>query len=265
MRVALMICTVFAVAGCTSPAQRSDREAQTAGLARSIVQGTSFRHLIYARAAEGATTLTVFIEGDGIPWLGGRIPASDPTTHNPLALRLLIESQDAAIYVTRPCYNQITDRGCDARQWTFARYSEEAVASMTKAIDDYARAARASELRIVGYSGGGVLAVLIAERLTNVGSVVTIAANLDVGAWAAHHGYLPLSQSLDPARSGRTHSWREIHLQGGRDATVPSATTRAYFERYPAAKRLSFAEYDHVCCWSRDWNTIEQRIANELR
>jgi dienelactone hydrolase len=262
----LSLLIVAMLAACASPAQRSDREAQAAGLSRTIVQGTSFRHLIYARAAAGKTSrLTVFIEGDGIPWLGGRIPASDPTTHNPLALRLLIESHDAAIYVTRPCYNQIVDRACDAQQWTFARYSDEAVASMTKAIDDYARAARVTELRIVGYSGGGVLAVLVAERLTYVSSVVTLAANLDVGAWTAHHGYLPLSQSLDPARSARTHGWKEIHLQGGRDTAVPSATTRAYFERYPAAKTLSFAEYDHVCCWLRDWSAIEQRIANELR
>lgn len=265
IRVVLLICAALTAAACATPAQRSDREAQAAGLSRTVVQGTNFRHLIYARAAANTSTLTVFIEGDGIPWIGGRIPASDPTTQNPLALRMLIESHDAAIYVTRPCYNEIADRPCDAQPWTFARYSEDTVASMAKAIDDYARAVRATQLRIVGYSGGGVLAVLIAERLSNVSAVVTIAANLDVAAWATHHGYLPLKQSLDPSRSERVHAWKEIHLQGGRDTTVPGATTRSYFDRYPAAKAIVFPEYDHVCCWLRDWNAIERRIALELQ
>jgi dienelactone hydrolase len=261
----LLLLVVATLAACVSPAQRIDHEAQAAGLSRSLVQGTAFRHLIYARAAANAAKLTVFIEGDGIPWSGGRIPASDPTTRNPVALRMLIASREPAIYVTRPCYNEVADGACEAQPWTFARYSEGTVASMAKAIDDYARAARAPELRIIGYSGGGVLAVLIAERLTNVSAVVTIAANLDVAAWATHHGYLPLTQSLDPAGSARVHGWKEVHLQGGRDATVPRETTRAYFERFPAAKAIAFEDYDHVCCWLRDWDEIEQRIANELR
>lgn len=261
----LCLFAVLSCVGCTSPTQRTDREASAAGLLTSIVQGTTFHHLIYARAAAGAATLNVFIEGDGIPWEGGRLPASDPTTRNPIALRMLIQSRDAAIYVTRPCYNEIADRACDAQPWTFARYSNDTVESMAKAIGDYARTAGTKELRLIGYSGGGVLAVLIAERLTNVSAVVTIAANLDVAAWSTHHGYLPLRQSLDPASSALAHRWNEIHLQGARDVTVPSATTRAYFERYLEAKAITFDEYDHVCCWLRDWSAIEQRIATELR
>ena len=49
------------------------------------------------------------------------------------------------------------------------------------------------EVTFVGYSGGGVLAVLIAERLDNVAGVITVGANLDTDAWTEHHGYLPLT------------------------------------------------------------------------
>jgi dienelactone hydrolase len=136
---------------------------------------------------------------------------------------------------------------------------------MARAIETQARTMGAERLRIIGYSGGGVLAVLIAERLESVREVVTIAANLDVAAWAGHHGYLPLTQSLDPARSTRSHPWKEIHLHGARDEVVPAATTRAYFERYPEAREISFEEYDHTCCWLRDWRDIERRIVSELQ
>jgi pimeloyl-ACP methyl ester carboxylesterase len=52
----------------------------------------------------------------------------------------------------------------------------------------------------LGYSGGGVLAMLLAARVPETIGVVTIAANLDVQAWAAQQGGSPLIGSLDPAR-----------------------------------------------------------------
>ncbi|HVF16097.1 MAG TPA: hypothetical protein VNA21_04275, partial [Steroidobacteraceae bacterium] len=89
-------------------------------------------------------------------------------------------------------------------------------------------------------------------------------ANLDVKAWAAHHGYLPLNDSLNPAQSVLSHPWHEIHLQGALDKTVPIASTRAYFERFVAAKAITFNEYDHVCCWVRDWSNVQERVRGEI-
>jgi hypothetical protein len=261
-RIALLLCAALLV-GCASPTQRSDREAQRAGLTRSIVQGTSFRHLIYKRVDAPVTTLTVYLEGDGLPWEGGRIPARDPTSRDPLALHLMLQSSEAAMYAGRPCYYELHDEGCSTQSWTFARYSGATVDSMAKMIESQSRALNASNVRLIGYSGGGVLAVLIAERLHNVSAVITIGANLDVEAWAAQHGYLPLDESLNPARSMLNHPWKELHLQGVLDTTVPIATTRAYFERYPQAKQLSFEQYDHVCCWVRDWHVLQQQIRTE--
>jgi pimeloyl-ACP methyl ester carboxylesterase len=89
--------------------------------------------------------------------------------------------------------------------------------------------------------------------LDKVTAVVTIGANLDTDAWVAHHGYLPLSGSLNPARSKREHRWPELHLQGANDAIVPPATTDEYFRRYPTAQRRIVERYDHVCCWINEW------------
>ena len=48
------------------------------------------------------------------------------------------------------------------------RYSDEIVSSMTDVVRTTALQAKARSVVLVGYSGGGVLAVLIAERLDNV-------------------------------------------------------------------------------------------------
>jgi dienelactone hydrolase len=132
---------------------------------------------------------------------------------------------------------------------------------MRDAVLTIATRARATSIVLVGYSGGGVLAVLVAERLDHVAGVITVAANLDVDAWVKQHGYLPLTQSLNPALSILAHPWPELHLQGERDTVVPAATTHAYFERYPAAQLRSFAEYDHVCCWVAAWPEVLAHVA----
>jgi dienelactone hydrolase len=123
-----------------------------------------------------------------------------------------------------------------------------------------AQEADARQIILVGYSGGGTLAVLMGERLEHVAAVITVGANLDIDAWAQHHHYLPLAASLNPAASDRQHSWTEIHLSGASDTVVPSATTSAYFKRYPAAQQWIYPEYDHVCCWVEQWRAVWNRV-----
>lgn len=261
---AMLTATMF-VSACSSPTQRIEIEARRSGLVHSTVQGTSFRHTVFARAGEDGEVLTVFLEGDGLPWIAGQVPAADPTSRDPLALHLATQSPGRLVYVGRPCYHELNDPACSFRAWTFERYSTATVESMAAAIAAQARSMQTQSVRLIGYSGGGVLAVLIAERLPNVAAVVTIAANLDVEAWASHHGYLPLEGSLNPARSTQPHPWKELHLQGSLDTAVPIATTREYFERFPNAKRVAFENYSHICCWLPDWAEVQQRIEAELR
>ena len=260
------LCFASLLVACATPSQRVDRIAERAGFTRAVVTGSEFRHVVYATsgASSRSEELTVFLDGDGLPWIGGRVPADDPTTRDPLALHLMMKSSGTSLYVARPCYQQLDDAACSSELWTFARYSASIVDSMTKVIETKAAELNAQRVRLVGYSGGGVLAVLIAERLKTVASVVTIAANLDVKAWAAHHGYLPLNDSLNPAQSELPHPWPEVHLQGSLDDTVPIASTRAYFERFASAQSMTFGDYDHVCCWLRDWRKLQDKIREEL-
>jgi hypothetical protein len=260
------LAAVGALAGCASDSERIDRTASAAGLGRSVVNGTAFRHIVYRNAvARSPGPLFVFLDGDGRPWSDdGLQPRPDPTTRNPLALKLLMRTPAPAIYVSRPCYQQIVDAGCSSESWTSGRYSSAVVASIAAATRNAAASGGFPKIVLIGYSGGGALAVLAAEQLENVAGVVTIAANLDTDAWASYHRYLPLSASLNPAASNRTHPWREIHLSGAHDAVVPATTATAYFAKYPDARQWPYADSDHVCCWVAQWPQVFERIRTEL-
>jgi pimeloyl-ACP methyl ester carboxylesterase len=261
-RSAILLLALF-LAGCSTNAIRIDRLAATLGMSRSVVEAGGFRSLVYTRGVPAAqdAPLAIFIEGDGVPWVGGREPSLDPTTSDPIALKLLAQTPPPAAYVTRPCYNDMSGRRCTPERWTMERYSDEIVSSMTEAVRTAVRQAQAPSVVLVGYSGGGVLAVLIAERLDNVAAVVTVGANLDIESWTKHHSYLPLTGSLNPAASMAGHPWPETHLYGARDARVPPATADAYFKRFPNAKRQIVETNDHVCCWVEQWPGLWKQLS----
>lgn len=252
--------------GCSTNAQRIDKLAASAGLQSRLVAGDPHTLVVYEKTSTNpASRLYVYLEGDGSPWGStGMQTAEDPTARNPLALRLMMQLPGPAIYVARPCY-QLRDAACSIDDWTSGRYSGQIVASMTSAIAHETATLNATDVVMVGYSGGGPLAVLIAERLPRVAAVITIGANLDIAAWAQHHHYLPLVHSLNPALSELAHAWPEVHISGGMDTVVPVTTSQAYFKRFPAAHQMTIAEADHACCWETQWPALLEQALKALQ
>jgi pimeloyl-ACP methyl ester carboxylesterase len=248
-------------AGCTSSRGQADALAQRAGLERLVLHGGPFRHLAYYRAGEdGGGPLHVYIDHDGRPWQGRRVSA-DPSPRDPLALRLMVQDRAAALYLGRPCHYALDRRPpCSPWLWTHARYGDEVVSGLVQAIDGFLRERPYDALVLIGYSGGGTLAVLLAERLPRTAAIVTVAANLDVGGWAALHGYSPLSGSHDPVvRAPLPASVEQVHYAGSADRNVPPALLRGYARRHPAARVVEIAGFDHVCCWVSAWPAVLDR------
>jgi pimeloyl-ACP methyl ester carboxylesterase len=207
--------------------------------------------------------LYVFIEGDGSPWVdAGTRVAQDPTPHRPLALELAAATPHAVLYLGRPCYFELhLEAICTPDLWTSGRYSAAVVDSLAAAVRRYAAANDNPPLILIGYSGGGALAVLMAAHLPATHAVVTIAANLDVDAWARWHRYLPLSAGENPATEPPlADAILQWHMVGGKDDNVPEAVNRRYFDTLRPDQVWRYPDFDHACCWLERWASILARI-----
>jgi pimeloyl-ACP methyl ester carboxylesterase len=251
---------VLVLAGCGSPSARFDARAHALGFQRTLIAGTAFEHVVFTsrpgRAGEAA--LHVYIGGDGTPWLSGRWLASDPTPTAPVALELASRDPRGALYLGRPCYHGAGPaERCHPALWSSKRYGAAVVSSMVAALSRLLERDAPSQVVLFGYSGGGTLAMLIAERLAQVAAVMTVAGNLDVSAWTALHGYETLTGSLDPgARAPLPARITQIHLVGADDRNVPPRLTRAMAARQQRGQVVVVPDYDHVCCWVEAWPSL---------
>jgi hypothetical protein len=263
-RGAVLLAAAVLSGACAAPAARFAARAADLGLERSEVSGGPYAHIVYARGPRvaAAPLLHVYLDGDGTPWRRGH-PEPDPTPREPLVLELMARDPGAARYLGRPCYHGLGARSpCAPRDWNEGRYAPEVVASLAAAVRALAAEAGSSRVALLGHSGGGTLAMLVAPRVPEVVAVVTVAANLDVEAWAAARE-IPLSGSLDPARLGPLPAGIvQRHYAGGRDRVVPPAlVARAPIP--PGSLRV-VAEFDHVCCWRERWPEILAELRRAL-
>ena len=101
-------------------------------------------------------------------------------------LELMSLDHAPSLYLGRPCYfGMARQPPCEPQYWTTLRFSESVVASMAAALKAAVGSMVEQGFVLIGHSGGGTLAMLLAQRLDRVQSVVTIAGNLDIEAWAA--------------------------------------------------------------------------------
>lgn len=258
MRLLLLLLVVAQISGCASPAQRIDDRAVDLGYRRVVVRGDGFSHVAYIKNGRATpnSALHVYLEGDGTPWARKRVAASDPTPRKPLMLEFMLLDPAPSIYLGRPCYHGLNKvKACTPEMWTDKRYSEAVVASMSAALDrlsvDY------QALVLLGHSGGGTLAMLLAERQPKTETVITVAANLDTERWAALHKQQPLTGSLNPAtRPPLPVQIRQMHFAGAEDDNVPPMLVRDAIAQQQGATFKVFPKQDHSCCWRDVWKEI---------
>lgn len=250
------VATGATLAACATPAERFERRAAQLGFTPLLLQGDGFAHRAFATpAGHGGATLHVYIEHDGTPWATIDRVAEDPTPRTPYALELMARDAGPRLLLGRPCYFGAQARPpCDPLVWTHGRYAPRVVASMVAALRRYLDAQPFRHVVLVGYSGGGTLAWLMAAQLPETTMLVTIAANLDIDDWTRRHGYSPLAGSLNPAAAAALPpAVAERHYVGGRDTNVPPAVVRSFARRHPGASVVEIAGFDHVCCWVERW------------
>lgn len=250
---------------CSTPVDRLDKQASELGFSREWLQGTDYAHLIYRNSVAGPL-LHVYLEGDGTPWLNRFVVAADPTPRNPMMLSLMALDSAPSLYLGRPCYHgQSGTPPCSPLLWTNRRYSEEVVDSMAAALQEMVERSGYEGLVFLGHSGGGTLAMLLAERFQETRAVLTVAGNLDPVAWAAWHGYSPLYGSLNPAlREPLPPDIVQLHFVGERDQSVPPQLVYDAVARQPHAGFVVVDTFDHKCCWQKIWSAVLDRLQSAL-
>jgi hypothetical protein len=255
----------FLLSGCAAPAEHADKMASGFGFHRDLVAGKPFRHVIYRNLPHGrADVLHVYIEGDGSPFERPTVVATDPTSRDLLMLRLMSQDASPSIYLGRPCYfGRRADPECNSGEWTSRRFAPEVLDSMESVLRAEITRSGASRAELFGHSGGGTLAVLLAQRVGNVDRAVTIAPTLDIVAWCALHGYTPLTGSINPVDSKPRPGLAVIHWVGEKDTNTPPFLVETAARSRGDSVHL-VAGFDHRCCWRRIWRDIlEDSAARE--
>lgn len=262
----------LALVGCAgiSPLarrQHAEQLATQAGWQKLIIQADTFALAAFVPVhADRARTLTVYIEGDGLAWLTPAQPSNDPTPRDPLGLQLAMRHpQGVAVYLGRPCQYVMPEdaRNCRQWYWTAGRFAPEVIAASNLALGELKRRFAAERLVLVGYSGGGAVAALLAARRKDVARLITVAGNLDHRAWTQAHHIRALDGSLNPA-----DAWRalldlpQLHLVGENDKVVGRNVADAYAARFPPDQRpriVVIPGFEHHCCWVEQWDSLWPR------
>lgn len=254
---ACAVCLVLvAVVGACSVKPEWQRVAAGAGLNVAWVDTGVFRHLVIANAHPDRH-LRIYIEGDGLPWILERRIALDPTPANPLLLRLMADDAHAAVYLGRPCYfGTATSDSCEPALWTVERYADSVVRSMCDAANQLSLERQARSVALIGYSGGGAIAIAMRSCTLGLNSITTIAGNLDVEAWVKYHKYSPLVLPV-LAESASGAPVAETHWQCRDDRKIPPHITDRYFEKRPEAIRILVDDCDHDTGWERYRSRIQ--------
>lgn len=260
--IPLFFClAILQLSGCATPTQKVERFASEAGFKRQIVKGSEFNHLIYSQNTESdASVWHVYIEHDGRPWINRYTISPDPTPRRPVMLKLMATDPAPSVYLGRPCYFEVESDQCNPFYWTSARYGESVVDSMAAVLTE-AVPSQAS-IVLIGHSGGGTIAWLLASRLARVTALVTVAANLDIDAWTKYHGYSQLVHSLNPAKQkGLPESVHHIELLGGNDRNVPFQVISGFPHRSNIRHRLvQHPDVAHLVGWDMRWSGLLRDI-----
>jgi pimeloyl-ACP methyl ester carboxylesterase len=207
--------------------------------------------------------LTVYIEGDGARWRAANQPPADPTPENPLSLRLAIQDPAPAVaYIGRPCQYLDEDAlgDCDPALWTRGRYSAEALKMVSDALDALVRTTGARQLTLIGHSGGGAMAALLAEQRKDVACLASVASPLDIAAWTETIGVSPLRTSINPFDgAARLRQVPQVHFTGAKDDVVPPSTIARFLKAVPKAREVRIEKFDHDCCWVDEWVKLRAR------
>ncbi len=237
---------------CSSPTQN---------FKKVLVKGGDFLITTYQKIDNSSEPYVFYIEGDGITYgVNGDRPSANPTPISQMLLSLAaMDERPNIVYVARPCQYTPMELNpkCNPSYWTIKRFSDDSVNAINDVINKIN--SHQHKFSLIGYSGGGGIAVLVAARNNMVKDIITIAGNLDHTAFSNHHKVSPLSGSLNPIDYAKLiNNIPQLHLSGGKDKVIPPFIAEKYVEKSNSVcvKQKTFPNIDHKSGWDKVWNNI---------
>lgn len=241
--------------------------ALVAGFEYSVINTSSFSLASFHRGLDVLSNddIHIYIEGDGRAWARRNKPSLDPTPDKPLVLNLAIaDPAKTIIYLARPCqYLLDLNKGfCAKKLWTSHRYSTEVIDVMDQAITSIAGSSQ--NLVLIGYSGGGTIAALLAAKRTDVVGLVTIAANLDHESWTQFHQVSKLYGSQNAIEVAQDIAEiPQVHFVGKKDINIPVNIVNSFVENQNESHKSQIQildSFDHSCCWVGSWPQLLHQV-----
>ncbi len=211
---------------------------------------------LWFRASPSGTAahirLRVYIEGDGAPWWRRQIPPADPTPRVSVVAGLAaLDHAPKVAYLARPCQWLADASLCPQSWWTVARFGEDVIDASMRSLDWLMLQAHASELELIGHSGGGTLAILLAARRKDVRCVITLASPLDTEEWTRAMSVGPLTGSNNPQElSSGLQDIAMWHYFGSKDEIAPEKISRRFLSNWPHAKSMVIEGWGHTKPWA---------------
>ncbi len=260
----LLIAIIFLLSGCASqdPFVRASTFAKKKGLNGEILHAGRFTLATWQRIVPPVELLRVYIEGDGFAWKSRTRPSDDPTPHNPVGLMLAAaDPSDNVLYLARPCQFTATrlHAVCKPTWWTNKRFSPPVIEWMNDALSQMMQRYPGAKIELIGYSGGGNIAALLAARRNDVLSLRTVAGNLDVEYVNKLHRVSAMPEAANAINMApQLAAIPQIHFSGGADNIVPPAVA----ERFQRAVGTRCAQIEtlpamaHGSDWAAIWPAL---------
>lgn len=263
-KILLAVVLACGLSGCATLDRdaAADALAKPARMTRMLMKTDPFWLTAFVRITDRRQPVTVYFEGDGLAWLSPSEVSRDPTPRD--AQGLALAAQDPAanvVYLARPC--QYTDRAknpaCTPAYWTGKRFAPEVIAALSQAVDQVVAQVPGQPVHLVGYSGGGAVAVLVAARRQDVASLRTVAGNLDHAEVNRLAGVSPMPASLNPISvAGQVARIPQVHYSGDGDRTVPPAIATRFVQAAGAGcvRAVTVAGATHDRGWTDRWKSL---------
>ena len=207
--------------------------------------------------------LTIYFEGDGAHWLFQMAPPPNPTPPKSLVVSLATQDQGPfTLYLARPCqYIDIAQfKDCDPSLWAEGRFSPAVIQYANDVIDKVLLDLPKVRLNLVGHSGGGTLATLLAAKRSDVRCLVTLASPLDIAAWTRSVAVGPLRLSKNPADPNiRLANIRQTHFFGENDAIVKKESIGNYRNFSDKTDFIVISGFDHTKAWAKAWPMLQKK------